>query len=364
MLDCARVLVPVSSPSPPALADGFRPDIDQNDPKNVPYYSESIARRFFSSLPDGISRRFERIQGCGKIWVKQTVLLTENENFKIGDLVMKRVSCKTVFCPDCGRKGGVKHVERKLRVYEHLKRIGDIENLTLGQFIWTLPESQREFFMSREKILGFRRLCVESIRTFLPGRLPIVFVHLVGDRDLLYKPHVNIFTVHKRGEWISIAPDKLVAMKKFIYDGLISMGCEFLSSDNVNMQYKMKLTSSAVGHAVKYMTRPVPSYDFVMKLLRSSDESSLSLLNFIAVDMDGFAYLNYPRREWDVLRGSAVSCGLIPGVVLSRGERVSMSWFRFIDTYRNYERSEIFPGVYHIHGGRLSTGGDYVRSGN
>jgi hypothetical protein len=123
------------------------------------------------------------------------------------------------------------------------------------------------------------------------------------------------------------------------------------------MQYSMKLDKSRVCHAIKYMTRPVPSYDLIMNLLACRDVGKLNLLAFLAVEMDGFAYLNYPRIEWSVVHARDGGRGLIPGVVLSRGVREKMTWLYFADCYRTYERREIFPGVYHIHGGRLSKGG-------
>ena len=357
MLDRGRVLDFESSQTLPVLTDDFECFSGVNLPQNVDYYSNTQARRLPESVTALIYKRFDRVRGCGKTWVKQTVLKSDDVSYSVGDLVLKRVSCKTVFCPNCGRKGGVKHLERKLRVFEHLKRVGDLENLTLGQFIFTLPESQRQFFMSRDRLLSFRRLCVDAIRKYCPGRLPIVYVHLFGDRDLEYKPHVNIHTVHKRGEWISVSAESLSNIKNFVRVGLEKIGCDLFSTDIVNMQYSMKLTKPKVCHAIKYMTRPVPSYDIVMNLLGSSDDVSLRLLEFIAVELDGFAYLNYPRLEWDVIRGSGSLRGLIPGVVLSRGVREKMTWLSFVDQYRTYERREIYPGVYHIHGGRLSKGG-------
>lgn len=358
-LDQCRVSNPDFYPSlvDGRVWDGTIPDLASKSVQNVPDYLEPIAHSFLPDLSIEIDTQLNRIAQCGRSWVKQEVLFSEDSEYEKGDILLKRVMCRSVFCPDCGSKGGLKHRQRKTSVYRKMKKAGDLSKMALRQFIFTVPTSQRDFFMSREKVVAFRKLCVELVRDVAPDQPPMVFVHLFGDLDLLYKPHINIFAIASKRAGLFIHADKLESMRCAFKKGLAAIGCKLLTTDVVDFHYSFKKTIAGISHAVKYMTRPVPSYSQVETFVNRRSSGDERILHFLLVEMKGFQYISYPRHEWDKISGSPEKSGLIAGVVLSRGTRFKMSWLLFIDQFRNHERREVYPGVYHIREGGFPEGG-------
>jgi hypothetical protein len=129
-----------------------------------------------------------------------------------------RLFCYDLTCPVCNSKGGMIHKRRKLLIRERIKKsYGVLDDLALGKFVFTLPSEIRAELLSRNDLNAFFRLVRGVMKSFYPDRLICYSVHLFGDRDLIFKPHINAYVIERLavsgGCKMKLEVDALAAVK-------------------------------------------------------------------------------------------------------------------------------------------------------
>lgn len=262
------------------------------------------------------------------------------------------LSCYDRLCPSCGNKGGQIHKRRARRVLDNIKRqYGSLDGLALRKFVFTLPASVRGQ-MRNKKALNALFIDVERIlKPLFPGRQVHLSLHPFGDRDYVYKPHVNAYVVARRnvpgGCQMRISSEMLAMLKGAYVSALVKRGFDV---ESVDVHYSFTLDRGRFLHGVKYLTRPCPDE----KTLSALEVDDPDLFAFMMSDeMKGFQFIRS-------LRVDVASDQFMAGVGVIKFEkmrfikRVSFSWASFIDDVRPHERVEVFPGFYAIRSGGLS----------
>jgi hypothetical protein len=257
-----------------------------------------------------------------------------------------RLFCYDSTCPVCNSKGGMIHKRRKLLLLERIKKsYGILEGLALGKFVFTLPSEIRPELLSRNDLNAFIRLVRGVMKSFYPDRLICYSIHFFGDRDLIFKPHINAYVVERLdavgGCEMKLKAEFLAAVKSAYLLALEHAGHEI---NGVVVHYSFTLKARQFLHSIKYFSRPCPDYNILMKL---ADEN-VSLYDFLISDeMKGFQFIRYSRGG---VASNQYKTG--EGGVLVKMEKLVFKGREkfnhkvFIDEWRVYERIEVLPGIY------------------
>lgn len=262
------------------------------------------------------------------------------------------LSCHDRLCPSCGNKGGVNHKRRARRVLDQIKRqYGSLDGLALRKFVFTLPASVRDQ-MRNKKALNALFIDVERLlKPLFLGRQVHLSLHPFGDKDHVYKPHVNAYVIERCNVsgrcQMRISADMLALLKGAYVSALVRRGFDV---ELVNVHYSFTLDLGRFLHGVKYLTRPCPD----QKTLSALELEDPDLFEFMMSDeMKGFQFIRS-------LRVDVASDQFLAGVAVIKFEKmrfikkVAFSWASFIDVFRSHERVEVFPGFYAIRSGGLS----------
>jgi len=257
-----------------------------------------------------------------------------------------RLFCYDSTCPKCNSKGGMIHKRRKLLIREKIKKsYGALDGLALRKFVFTLPSDIRSELLSRDSLNAFFR-CVEGVmKPFYPGRLIYYSIHLFGDRDLIFKPHINAYVVERLdvvgGCQMLLGPDVLASVKSAYLLSLCRAG---YAAAGVVVNYKFTLKASHFFHGIKYFSRPCPDYNILMKL---ADEN-VYLYNFLVSDeMKKFPFIRCSRGAVALNQyKSGAGSELVKMERLDFKGRENFSYRVFIHEWRVFERLEVLPGIY------------------
>lgn len=133
----------------------------------------------------------DRISLCGKY-------ANRFEGAESGMKYFQVLHCYDLNCPVCGVPGGWIHLRRKKQMIEKIKKhYGSLDGLAFRKFVFTLPSDIRSELMSRDELNSFFRIVAGVVKKFFPGRLIFESIHLFGDEDDVYKPHINAYIVER-----------------------------------------------------------------------------------------------------------------------------------------------------------------------
>jgi hypothetical protein len=295
-----------------------------------------------------VKSRESRISLCGK-----TVIFLEGVKTLIKYL--RVMLCFDLLCPVCGVKNGPVHRRRKILMLKRIKKsYGALDGLAFRKFVFTLPEHLRADLLSRDELNRLVRIAAGVVKKFFPGRLISVSLHLFGDRDLVFKPHVNVYVVeriakagHSLGIKMKIDPGVLCAVKDRYLKGLRGAG---YSLEIADVNYVFTLKKCQFMHSVKYFTRPCPGYT-ILKALESENKPLYDFM--ISDEMRGFKYIRHLRQSVDVSQ-------FVPGDSVQKLEKLRYvkrehySIRAFFEAYRCHERIEVCPGFYAYQSGGFS----------
>jgi hypothetical protein len=315
-------------------------------------------------MAKSIKSRESRISLCGKAVIFLEGVIT-------GIKYVRVLLCDEFLCPVCGAKNGPIHRKRKIRMIQRIKRFyGILDGLAFRKFVFTLPEQFRDDLLSKDKLNKFIRIAVGVVQKFYPGRLISSDVHLFGDRDLVYKPHVNVYVTERIsapgksfGVKMKIDPGVLCEVKARYIKGLRGAG---YSLDAADVNYTFTLKKPQFLHSIRYLTRPCPDYT----ILKALETENSSLYDFLLSDeMRNFKYIRHSRQVVDQSQ-------FVPGDEVLKLEKLRYvdrdhyTMRAFFEAYRCHERIEVYPGFYayqsggfsdeeraYLNGGRILNGG-------
>jgi hypothetical protein len=168
---------------------------------------------------------------------------------------------------------------------------------------------------------------------------------LFGDRDLIFKPHINAYVVERLavngGCKMKLETDVLTAIKSAYLLALNHAGYDF--ADAI-VNYKFTLKSSQFFHGIKYFSRPCPDYNILMKL---ADENPSLYAFLLSDEMKGFQFIRYSRGVVDPYQyKNGEGAVLVKMEKLIFKGREKFNHKVFIDEWRVYERIEVLPGIF------------------
>ena len=196
----------------------------------------------------------------------------------------KRINCNKWWCPDCGGKGGEIH---RMRMSKVLRRIGDLNQFTLGYFVYTLPSEYWSSFKSRDMLNKLMKVVSRNIRNYFPDFEYLVVPHLFGDKDFTFKPHMNVIMFIPKGLPWKISSEKLDRLKISYNKGLTGLLQLSHALPVVDVRYEYRSKIGQKIHTLKYVLRPLNE-----RFLKCDDDT----LRFLLVEMKGFCYMRYSKN--------------------------------------------------------------------
>jgi hypothetical protein len=225
---------------------------------------------------------------CGKRVLVYEVIGSVNEQYKVKDGLASRMMCGRSWCKICGKKGSITHKRSVSRIINKIEKVININDLTVSQLFLTVPKELRHRFESREMLASLRNIGNRLREKFFPDKVGYSQLHLFGDKEPgVFKPHLNIEMLNKKGEKLAIAPSVIDAIRESFRVRLRALlHCPV---EKVVVYYNFKLFKSGVLNSINYMSRPCPNYDD-MRILK---EKNIDLFKMIVLDLKRFHMRSY-----------------------------------------------------------------------
>lgn len=197
----------------------------------------------------------------------------------------KRLYCMKPYCPKCNKKRGRLEKKRIGAVLNRLPR--KLKGIFLRQWVFTVPDSLREEFKSRDRLNQLTRSVTRIMKQFYKGKGWIDYIHLVGEEGF-FSPHVNVHIpeYYKTDEGVSTGEkwmesgeriENIQRRWKMALTGIVGHPVQF---ESAVAHYSFKKTRGHMLHGIKYMGRGDFNY---------TDD----LIDFMADDLKGFQYLRF-----------------------------------------------------------------------
>jgi len=189
-----------------------------------------------------------------------------------GEPLYKLCNCRKEYCPICGRKNSQLHKRRAERAYDRLMWAP-----ILGYFIPTLPKEVRNLFPDKKIQKELGAIFVEILKGYLPDNGYLSVWHLMGEKLGVIHPHLNIL-MPIEGDKGMIHPDILAEIKE---DWRCAVNDYFsLSVPKINLRYRFYTTERQRKHKIKYVLRPIVTFEKFMSLPDDIRVKILDLKNF------------------------------------------------------------------------------------
>lgn len=215
-----------------------------------------------------------------------------------GSHYVKMVECRKPWCPTCGGKNGKIH---KKRLHAILNRI-DVEQINLRQIVFTVPEALR-YAVSSNDGLNFLFQAAKRViskhfgnpeldrfghikRYNLKDIGVIAYLHVFGETEGVFKPHINIHIKTKKDQLMKLSKAKIEAIRESWLHEMKKLDAK---TEIVDIHYSFRNSARRNMHAIKYMSRPWSAADL--------DAASRGIQRLLVMDLTGFQYL----RFWGVL---------------------------------------------------------------
>lgn len=216
-------------------------------------------------LDSFMSFELSRSEMCGKS-------LLDLHEWDSDTTYYKRVHCGKWWCPTCGGAGGTIHRTRLSKIREKLPVRGEY---LLRQFIFTVPESVRCRFKSRDGINQLFQSTARIIKKYFPEKSAVQYLHLFGDkRSGVFHPHINVHVLDEiDSEW-KLSSEKIEEIK---LSWLRALRGYVGALEVADVHYRFLSSAFRRNHAVKYMSRPAGIYNY-KAVVESGDYELLFLL--------------------------------------------------------------------------------------
>jgi len=218
---------------------------------------------------------------------------------KDGQIKMVRWCCRKIYCRKCGGTKGFLHRKRAQRVF---RKLGDISNQFIRQFVFTIPKDLRQEFMSTnmlKRLLGIvKRLMKKEFgvlvketrrkksikRKYRLTQKVLASIELFG-KKLNFNPHVNVLIFEEKSPSSSmkITKGKLRRIKKSYKNAL-----EHLLSrriERVVIHYSYKTNLNGLENSIRYMIKPMPP-----EVIKCPDPKTV---RFVILGLKGFRSIRY-----------------------------------------------------------------------
>jgi hypothetical protein len=229
---------------------------------------------------EALDREYMRSNCCGNTMVAYA------DEAKT-QVYLKTVHCAKFWCADCGGFHGFNHMSRIGKIKE---RILPYEMIFLRQFVFTIPVEHRFNFQSREMLNKYFQLVRRLIYSYFGKAVQAVFyIHLFGDKDQVFHPHMNVHIVERDIEGVRYKLDLEVIenIKKSYIKALSSLLKLKTYMPVIDVQYSFRVGGRAINHAITYMSRPL-DIDRVLVF-------PVEIQNFLVLELKGFQYIRYSK---------------------------------------------------------------------
>ena len=285
----------------------------------------------------------DRIAVCGKYWNQYAGKVSSLD-------YLWRIRCYQQLCPHCNSKGGAIHRRRKKSESDRLvKYYGSLDGLGVREFVYTLPESLRPLFSTKEGLDKLLKMVGKLIKPLFPGRLVDLSLHVIGNDPGTMHIHVNAYVFERIlpgfNFWLSAG--FLKEMKSEFRKKLLKYG---FRGEDVVVDYHFKTKLPKVLGAVKYFTRPNPDYSELM-VMKEKNNKAFKFLT--SKEMRKFNYIRHLKSEVaadQYIEGDAP----LKFEKMKYVGRFKMSWEVFITQYRSWERIEVRPDCFVVRSGGLT----------
>lgn len=229
-------------------------------------------------LDGGGYKNRDIINACGTNAIRFRGTDTDKRYFK-------RLYCMRPYCPKCNKKRG--RLEKK-RIGAVLKRLPNkLKGMFLRQWVFTVPESIRDEFKSRDRLNQLTRSVTKIMKQFYTAKGWIVYVHLVGEEGT-FNPHVNVHIPERykdengkaTGEQWLETPERVEQIGKRWKMALTGIVGHSIDIDKAVIYYSFRKTRGQMLHGIKYMGRGEFNY---------TDD----VIDFMADELKGFQYLRF-----------------------------------------------------------------------
>lgn len=287
---------------------------------------------------EDIEKELRKSKICGEYGLKYWAPSSDNEYYKF-------LHCMRFWCRECGRKDGRIHKRRKARVIAIMeKREGGLDAIALGQYVFTVPEEWREFFLEKKTLNYYLDAVRRVIRKHYPSYEFLLTLHLFN-KDGVFHPHANVLLIRDKNEDLFISKEELEKVRESYTRGLRGLGL-FGQEHKLDINYRIKRTKRKIYHAIKYMCRPCPSYEELGQILQNHELSYLTI-----VDLKGFNFIRHCGKKTDKLvqdtNETTKELSTIAGEYIKLVE-VGIMRKHFNMKYQEWDYDEIADGFYRI----------------
>jgi|GEM_PF-3279630 len=245
-------------------------------------------------------------------YCKKSVAVLQPLNNK--ELYHRKLECLKPWCATCGGKNGLLHQNRIEAVN---KRLPEVEQIALRQFVFTIPCEMRRYFFCKDSLnhlFGIVQRVIEKAFGIEVGKPAkdgeikyqldkgvIAYLHLIGGHDSdinrKFHPHVNVHVIEVKSAlnseedlWLSGAELQAIknnfrkALKSYaayigakINEDAGTMSRIYKKINVADVHYKHKYTYVEVANAINYMTEPL-SHAYFDELQQEKQNPLLELL--------------------------------------------------------------------------------------
>jgi len=252
---------------------------------------KALKKRFFEIAEEGkVYDEINKADYCGKTYAKFTDVKTETK------AAYKQLKCFKFWCPACGGINGELHNQKYRSV---LRRI-NIEDCFIRQFVFTVPDTLRDRFKSREKINQLLTLVQKLMerefgdyvgdktskgkikeKKYRLNKFTVAYLHLDGE-GMTFNPHVNVHIFEQEGSY-KLSAEKIEHIRKSYKKALTHL--LNVSIEQVNCHYSYKVGNEQVKKAIHYMSKPTDA--------RMLDNNNFDLKKLLCIDLKKLRYLRF-----------------------------------------------------------------------
>ena len=287
--------------------------------------------------PQEIQNELNKVDVCGKTYIQLMGRVSANDYYK-------RVDCEKWFCPKCGGLNGKIHKKRKRNIVDHFGGLEALKSTTLAQFVFTVPMELRYYFKNRLGLNSLFRMVKRVIeKEYGKERLVVYYLHIFGDKDYTYHPHINVHVKLAEKENPFLERSKLSKINEGYRKALEGYIREAVKV--VDVQYSYRKGIRKVLHSKKYMARPI---DGGALFKNNGDEN---YLRFLLIQMKRFRYLRtyggkkQMREEENILKEIKEIEG-VAGEPLMYVGVITASEFRM--KFRDQDLERLQDGFYRV----------------
>lgn len=285
-----------------------------------------------------IEKELRKSKICGKYGLKFWAPVSDTNYYKW-------LHCMRFWCRECGKKDGRIHKRRVARVINIIeKKPCGIDEIALGQFVFTIPEEWRGSFLYKDVIGSYLDMVRRLVKKQYPDKEFLLTLHLFTDEGVFH-PHANVLVIRSKKDDLFISKDEIERVRQKYTRGLRGLGF-YGQEHKLVINYKIKRTKSKIYHSIKYMCRPCPSYEDLGSIMQSHELQYLTM-----VDLKGFNFIRHcgkkEEKEIKDINETTKELCSIAGEYIKLVE-IGVERKHFNMMYMPWDYEEISDGFYRI----------------